>query len=62
MGKKGGANKGKKVNSVFKVAGARSLKMKNKAKPVAAQLKKVIDRFTSWENIRNIKVLLMYLP
>ena len=39
MGKNKG-NKGK-TNNVFKVAGARSLKIKNKAKQVAGQLKKL---------------------
>lgn len=39
MGKNKG-NKGK-TNNVFKVAGARSLKIKNKAKQVTGQLKKL---------------------
>jgi len=43
MGKNKG-NKGK-ANNVFKVAGARSLKIKNKAKQVAGQLKKVSGIF-----------------
>lgn len=40
MGKNKG-NKGKASGNVFKVAGARSLKIKNKAKQVAGQLKKL---------------------
>ncbi len=44
MGKNKG-NKGKATSNVFKVAGARSLKIKNKAKQVAGQLKKVGNIF-----------------
>lgn len=33
--------KNKKINNVFKVAGAKSLKVKYKAKPVTGQLKNV---------------------
>ncbi|XP_047111906.1 uncharacterized protein LOC124788668 [Schistocerca piceifrons] len=33
----------KSKNSVFKVAGAKSLKVKNKAKPVNTQLKKISE-------------------
>lgn len=33
--------KNKKLNSVFKVAGAKSLKLKNKAKTVNSELKQV---------------------
>lgn len=42
MGKQQGNQKGK-AKSVFKVAGAKSFKTKNKAKPVSFQLKKVRD-------------------
>lgn len=42
MGKnKGSKGKPNSNSNVFKVAGARSLKIKNKAKQVAGQLKKV---------------------
>ncbi|KAK3913866.1 tRNA (guanine(37)-N1)-methyltransferase [Frankliniella fusca] len=43
MGKNKG-NKGKATSNVFKVAGARSLKIKNKAKQVAGQLKKLNEK------------------
>lgn len=36
-----GKNKNKKMNSVFKVAGAKSLKIKTKAKAVKSDLKKI---------------------
>lgn len=36
-----GKNKNKKLNSVFKVAGAKSLKIKTKAKAVKSDLKKI---------------------
>lgn len=36
-----GKNKNKKINSVFKVAGAKSLKVKSKAKAVKGDLKKI---------------------
>jgi hypothetical protein len=39
MGKQKKSNR--QVKNVFKVAGARSLKLKNKAKAVSTQLKKV---------------------
>ncbi|XP_063225647.1 ribosomal biogenesis factor isoform X2 [Bacillus rossius redtenbacheri] len=41
MGKNKGGNKHKPVKNVFKVAGAKSLKIKNKAKAVSGQLKKL---------------------
>lgn len=46
MGKnKGNKGKaGKATSNVFKVAGARSLKIKNKAKQVAGQLKKLTEK------------------
>nr|CAD7567659.1 unnamed protein product [Timema californicum] len=40
MGKQKGTNKHKAVKNVFKVAGAKSLKLKHKAKAVSGQLKK----------------------
>nr|CAD7454222.1 unnamed protein product [Timema tahoe] len=41
MGKQKGTNKHKAVKNVFKVAGAKSLKLKHKAKAVSGQLKKL---------------------
>jgi len=43
----------KKVKNIFKVAGARSLKLKNKAKALSVQLKKVSHDGILW-NIRAV--------
>lgn len=52
----------KKTNNVFKVAGAKSLKLKNKAKVVRPELKNVSVMMIHQTNCPYLQVLIAYVP